>query len=101
MPSSLHECVYLLLTGTQEVKKTDTLALARLAHTEENQILTHSPLRTRSAEQSPQCSKRFDRVLSVVVVPRNAVAVQECEQFILVLLQTLLTCYCLLTPVPT
>lgn len=56
---------------------------------------------TESCDHAPERSEGFDRMLRVVVVPRDPVIAEKCEQLVSILFQTLLDLYrCLTLQVP-
>jgi hypothetical protein len=52
---------------------------------------------TKSSDYVPERSKRFDRMLRVVVVPRDPVIAEKREQLVSILFQTLLDLHRCLT----
>src|SRR5271157_795953 len=85
-PIRRHELLQVGLAGEQKPQQADPLASQGLIDAQEDEIVLETRLRDRSPEQPSARSHEFDGVLSIVVVPRNAVVVQEREEPLPVLL---------------
>ena|SRR5437660_1763648 len=95
MPSStsaptVGEVVDVLLARTQEIKKVHAHVPAGLTEAQKNQMVAEAFFRTNSSDHVPERSERFDRMLRIVVVPRDPVIAEKREQLVSVLFQTLL-----------
>jgi hypothetical protein len=76
------ERVDVFLAGAKEIEEIQPLILARLANAQQDQVLFNSLWGGQAYYGAPQPGECFDRMFDVVVVPRNAVVVQEREKFI-------------------
>ena len=66
------------------------MVLAGLADAQQDQVLLDAFLRGHTPEDVAQHSECFDRVLGVVVVPWYPVVAEKREQFVPILLKTIL-----------
>src|SRR5262245_8635920 len=62
----------LLRVAREELEDIDTFCSARLRDTQQNQILFDPFCCTRAADNTPKPCKRFDRMFSIIVIPRHA-----------------------------
>src|SRR6267378_3645308 len=58
---------------TEKIQKVQPGVFARLAHTQQDEVFFNSRRRGKTFDGTAKPSKRFDRVLGVVVVPRNTI----------------------------
>ena len=65
--------VNVLLARAQEIEEVHTPVFAGLADAEKDQIVIKSVLGRRPQHHVSKCCERFDRMLRVVVVPRNSI----------------------------
>src|SRR5215471_18480163 len=84
------ERVYTGFPGEQELHKTNPPPLAGLTKAQENQILTQPFLCSHSLDIFAQFAKCPDCILGVVVVPRYVIVLQEREQPVAILEESLL-----------
>ena len=75
---------------TQKIQKVQPGVFARLAHTQQDEVFFNSLRRRKTFDGTAEPSKRFDGVLCVVVVPRDAIVAQKSEQFVSVSFQAIL-----------
>ena len=75
---------------TEKIQKVQPGVLARLANTQEDEVFFNSRRRGKTFDGTAKPSKRFDRVLGVVVVPRNTIVAQKGEQFVSLFFQPIL-----------
>ena len=60
---------------TEKIQKVQAGVFARLAHTQQDEVFFNSLRRGKTFDGTAEPSERFDRVLGVVVVPRNTIVV--------------------------
>jgi hypothetical protein len=87
--SSTKKALKARLARPDKFQESDPLKVARFTDAQQYQIFAYTRLRARSANDVPQEGKLLDRVLSVVVVPGNAVIVQRRKERTSVLLEAL------------
>jgi hypothetical protein len=93
-PSSpLAEAVDVRLPREKKLQKTHALILASLADTQQHQILLQPGFRHEVIGDLPVIGKSLDGMFGIIVVPGNAVVVQEGEQFVPVLQQPFLVAF--------
>jgi len=73
--------------GANELEEINPTIFAGLSNGEESEILLDAFFRRCSRDHLTQPGKRFDRVLGVVVVPRNSVAIEKREEPVSVFLK--------------
>jgi hypothetical protein len=59
--------------GTEKIQKVQPGVFARLAHTQEDEVFFNSFRCRKTFDGTAEPSKSFDRVLGVVVVPRDTI----------------------------
>jgi hypothetical protein len=59
----------------KEIQKVHTNVLAGLTDAQENQIVAEASFCSNSSDDVPELGEGFDRMLGIVVVPRNSVIV--------------------------
>jgi hypothetical protein len=74
--------IEILLSGKQKPQEANASVLARLVNRQENQVIPQSRLTHHTVSDSSVLSKRLDRMLAIVVVPRNAVILQEGKELL-------------------
>jgi len=76
--------IEIFLSGQQKPQEADASVLARLVNRQEHQVIPQPSLTHHTVGDGSVASKWLDRVLSIIVVPRNAVMPQESEEFLTV-----------------
>ena len=71
-----------LFPGTEEIQKIQTAVFAGLADAQEDKVFLNSFRCRETFDGATKSGKRLDRVLGIVVVPRNAVMIQKSEQLV-------------------
>src|SRR5580658_10092625 len=87
---SRDESVYIRFLGQEEIEEAAALVLAGFAYAQQDQIFSKTFERAGSANHVPEPHEGFYCVFRVVVVPWNAVVIEECKQPIPRLLDTAL-----------
>src|SRR5947208_5934377 len=87
---AFREGVNVLFSGTEEIQKVHAHVFAGFANGKQDQIFLNAFHRGQSPDDIPYCAESLDGVFGIVVVPRNAVVTEECEQLVTVLLKALL-----------
>lgn len=78
------------LARPDKLQESDSLEIARFTDAQQDQILSYTRLGARSANHMTKKGKLLYCVFSVIVVPGNAVMVQERKKRIAVLFETLM-----------
>src|ERR1035438_8574659 len=91
---AFREGVNVLLTRTEEIQKVHAHVFAGFGEAEKNQVFFDTFRGGKTDNRTAELGKGFDRVLGVVVVPKNVVVVQKRKKLITVLLESLLDPQC-------
>jgi len=76
------ELIEIFLSGKQKPQEANASVIARLVNRQKNQVIPQPRLTHHTVSDGSVTSKRLDRMLTIIVVPRNAVMPQEGEEFL-------------------
>src|SRR5262249_54056132 len=79
---SVTEIIEIFLSGEQKPQETNASILTRLINRQKNQVIPQARLTHHTIGDSSVASKRLDRMLTIIVVPRNAVILQEGKELL-------------------
>jgi hypothetical protein len=80
--ASIMELVEIFLSRKQEPQETDASILARLVNRQKHQVIPQSSLTHNTVGDGSISSKRLDRMLTIIIIPGNAVMSQESEELL-------------------
>jgi hypothetical protein len=82
------------LSGSEEIKKAHTSAFTCLRNAQQDKVVPDAVHRAFAFDAPAKPYKCLDRVLSIVVVPRDSVVIEKCEKLARVALETLFVTDC-------